>query len=112
LSLSVLMCFLLSRRHQVLKFFPYTTLFRSAVDVVDRARVLLDVRVVAEVLDRLRVAGDRIAALEVRLVSDPLLHAGDPAPQRLRSEEHTSELQSPYDLVCRPLLEKKTHAPC
>src|SRR5437867_9208879 len=30
-------------------------------------------------------------------------------PQRLpdRSEEHTSELQSPYDLVCRLLLEKK-----
>src|SRR5207248_4326415 len=26
---------------------------------------------------------------------------------RIRSEEHTSELQSPYDLVCRPLLEKK-----
>src|SRR5207248_11112393 len=26
---------------------------------------------------------------------------------RLRSEEHTSELQSPYDLVCRLLLEKK-----
>src|SRR5438094_6424837 len=25
-----------------------------------------------------------------------------------RSEEHTSELQSPYELVCRPLLEKKT----
>src|SRR5207248_8872952 len=29
---------------------------------------------------------------------------GDPA---IRSEEHTSELQSPYDLVCRLLLEKK-----
>src|SRR5437867_402181 len=27
--------------------------------------------------------------------------------ERLRSEEHTSELQSPYDLVCRLLLEKK-----
>src|SRR5207248_9485829 len=27
--------------------------------------------------------------------------------QRFRSEEHTSELQSPYDLVCRLLLEKK-----
>src|SRR5437867_7796254 len=27
--------------------------------------------------------------------------------QRRRSEEHTSELQSPYDLVCRLLLEKK-----
>src|SRR5207248_5704751 len=30
-----------------------------------------------------------------------------PAVQALRSEEHTSELQSPYDLVCRLLLEKK-----
>src|SRR5207248_10382787 len=28
-------------------------------------------------------------------------------PLRYRSEEHTSELQSPYDLVCRLLLEKK-----
>src|SRR5437867_6785458 len=28
-------------------------------------------------------------------------------PVRIRSEEHTSELQSPYDLVCRLLLEKK-----
>src|SRR5437867_5658289 len=28
-------------------------------------------------------------------------------PQPSRSEEHTSELQSPYDLVCRLLLEKK-----
>src|SRR5437867_10076747 len=30
-----------------------------------------------------------------------------PQPKRTRSEEHTSELQSPYDLVCRLLLEKK-----
>src|SRR5437867_8332985 len=29
-----------------------------------------------------------------------------------RSEEHTSELQSPYDLVCRLLLEKKKRGPC
>src|SRR5437867_8122389 len=29
------------------------------------------------------------------------------ADERIRSEEHTSELQSPYDLVCRLLLEKK-----
>src|SRR5207248_8414318 len=33
--------------------------------------------------------------------------AGEP-----RSEEHTSELQSPYDLVCRLLLEKKKNAGC
>src|SRR5207248_6892531 len=32
-----------------------------------------------------------------------------PAQQRHRSEEHTSELQSPYDLVCRLLLEKKKY---
>src|SRR5256885_12210510 len=31
----------------------------------------------------------------------------EPIPQRLRSEEHTSELQSPCNLVCRLLLEKK-----
>src|SRR5437867_8281313 len=31
----------------------------------------------------------------------------EPTWQHLRSEEHTSELQSPYDLVCRLLLEKK-----
>src|SRR5437867_8527875 len=33
--------------------------------------------------------------------------AGSFSPSRNRSEEHTSELQSPYDLVCRLLLEKK-----
>src|SRR5437867_10217647 len=33
--------------------------------------------------------------------------AGSPASPQIRSEEHTSELQSPYDLVCRLLLEKK-----
>src|SRR5207248_11797187 len=32
---------------------------------------------------------------------------GDERRQDVRSEEHTSELQSPYDLVCRLLLEKK-----
>src|SRR5207248_4553353 len=37
--------------------------------------------------------------------SPPEIHKPD-AP-RERSEEHTSELQSPYDLVCRLLLEKK-----
>src|SRR5207248_6435951 len=31
--------------------------------------------------------------------------------RRVRSEEHTSELQSPYDLVCRLLLEKKKKPP-
>src|SRR5207248_11787843 len=51
-----------------------------------------------------RVFGLRAdAAVDERLVgADP-----DDAAPRARSEEHTSELQSPYDLVCRLLLEKK-----
>src|SRR5207248_10084955 len=36
-----------------------------------------------------------------------LSRASDPELSAFRSEEHTSELQSPYDLVCRLLLEKK-----
>src|SRR6266513_4149464 len=35
------------------------------------------------------------------------LHTGQPRCSRRRSEEHTSELQSRFDLVCRLLLEKK-----
>src|SRR6266705_7133158 len=47
---------------------------------------------------RWRHAAQRAATVEQRTVA----LMGD-----LRSEEHTSELQSPYDLVCRLLLEKK-----
>src|SRR5207248_8140905 len=44
-----------------------------------------------------------LAGLMVTAVgAAPVVFAG-----KLRSEEHTSELQSPYDLVCRLLLEKK-----
>src|SRR5437867_7203600 len=35
---------------------------------------------------------------------------GGPEVSRFRSEEHTSELQSPYELVCRLLLEKKNNS--
>src|SRR5438132_9919386 len=70
--------------------FPYTTLFRS-IDP-DRA-----------------VQVDASAAL-LQLVAFPWwrvagLHRGE--ARRHRSEEHTSELQSHSDLVCRLLLEKK-----
>src|SRR5699024_11421820 len=53
------------------------------------------------------------ARTEGRRVGHPLLVDGDRAADRLgdpyafRSEEHTSELQSRFDLVCRLLLEKK-----
>src|SRR5256885_11874564 len=68
--------------------FPYTTLFRSVL----QASLPEDA---AELPD-----ADLIWA------SDALHHVGD-QQAALRSEEHTSELQSPCNLVCRLLLEKK-----
>src|SRR2546428_10151843 len=84
--------------------FPYTTLFRSR----PRGGAVLP-----RLPDR---GGDRaLSAQERQRVSAVLRGAGEralPAPRRTadtrRSEEHTSELQSRSDLVCRLLLEKKT----
>src|SRR2546430_7001155 len=67
--------------------FPYTTLFRSANADLHRA------------VNQIRELRSGIKALRPRLENDPRL--------RLRSEEHTSELQSQSNLVCRLLLEKK-----
>src|SRR5256885_3863310 len=63
--------------------FPYTTLFRSSNALMSLAkeRKLIPRQLASEVLARLDVSA--------------------------RSEEHTSELQSPCNLVCRLLLEKK-----
>src|SRR5688572_31678279 len=74
--------------------FPYTTLFRSHDQL---AAFHPDLRVVAHPL-ALRRALDRRLEL--------LLHL-----RRMRSEEHTSELQSQSNLVCRLLLEKKKTSP-
>src|SRR6266705_5380132 len=41
------------------------------------------------------------------VASDEVVENAMTREARMRSEEHTSELQSPYDLVCRLLLEKK-----
>src|SRR5205807_10577959 len=69
--------FLMIRRPPRSTLFPYTTLFRSLIAY--------------------RVAEDRRVFL-------PCAFSCDGA---FRSEEHTSELQSPCNLVCRLLLEKK-----
>src|SRR6202451_1547800 len=68
--------FLMIRRPPRSTLFPYTTLFRSQIDIG---------------------FGDTVT---------PGPRQGT-APDRIRSEEHTSELQSPEYLVCRLLLEKK-----
>src|SRR2546430_11868033 len=76
--------------------FPYTTLFRSGGDRLPRDRRAA----FFSSLRRLSPArADRGAA------HPPRLGRGDRG--RARSEEHTSELQSQSNLVCRLLLEKK-----
>src|SRR5688572_31493829 len=74
--------------------FPYTTLFRSEVD--EHLRLAVGDR--EDAVDVIR-AGQREAPLRDALAGE--------AQQRVRSEEHTSELQSQSNLVCRLLLEKK-----
>src|SRR2546422_7127009 len=82
--------------------FPYTTLFRSAIVVGElRCRLRRErarAREPAECLHR-----GRGARLDVVPAVDELKRQR----QELRSEEHTSELQSRLHLVCRLLLEKK-----
>src|SRR5438105_8240001 len=76
--------FLMIRRPPRSTLFPYTTLFRSVVQMSNDIAASL-------VQDAM---GDRLDAVLC-------------AVQAVRSEEHTSELQSRVDLVCRLLLEKK-----
>src|SRR5256886_7084329 len=84
--------------------FPYTTLFRSRVFA--RADKIPH-RFVAVIRDvnRTEFAG-AMQAREHLTVASIGFHP-IPAPLRNRSEEHTSELQSQSNLVCRLLLEKK-----
>src|SRR2546426_6562516 len=87
--------------------FPYTTLFRSQENVstpfdgLVNAQVLDD-RQVVEVMARSLV--ERLQRLERAQRA-----TRNPAQAERRSEEHTSELQSPCNLVCRLLLEKKKY---
>src|SRR5260370_22828562 len=76
--------------------FPYTTLFRSRARADDGARRQLSDRPMIEVHPGIA----RVSALEER-GQDELRR------NHRRSEEHTSELQSHLNLVCRLLLEKK-----
>src|SRR5438067_10718112 len=79
---------LMIRRPPRSTLFPYTTLFRSVLPACDGGR--------RGVRHRAPAAPDEAQGLLVLR-----------AAPRARSEEHTSELQSRFDLVCRLLLEKK-----
>src|SRR2546430_11204543 len=85
---NVIFFFLMIRRPPRSTLFPYTTLFRSAVAVGEIDRIC-----------------ERLAA---RGMSDPDAWWQEWCSMaEKRSEEHTSELQSQSNLVCRLLLEKK-----
>src|SRR5256885_13075402 len=82
--------------------FPYTTLFRS----VPVSREVLARRFVRPIFQRQHQIDHRIPITEPKLQG--LIHLRRPARKaQRRSEEHMSELQSPCNLVCRLLLEKK-----
>src|SRR5256885_9131148 len=82
--------FLMIRRPPRSTLFPYTTLFRSVAvnDGLNNDPGLVN-----------RDPFDGGLMIKVKL--------SNPAEAEKRSEEHTSELQSPCNLVCRLLLEKK-----
>src|SRR5256885_9186943 len=92
--------------------FPYTTLFRSH-------RLRLHVGGIPRRIGERRghCAPDRTAfrrpLVDRRRIGRAATEGDSTAiSDRVRSEEHTSELQSPCNLVCRLLLEKKNHTLC
>src|SRR5207247_3990054 len=89
--------------------FPYTTLFRSGPSECSEARSERPSRRATRLgAARGRTAGQLRSLLRVRGFVEE--HQKRPRRQDAdagRSEEHTSELQSRVDLVCRLLLEKK-----
>src|SRR5256885_9097726 len=95
--------FLMIRRPPRSTLFPYTTLFRSrafGASLRDRREAL-----------RYAVFDSTLALGLALFVNAAILVLGAAAfHTRGRSEEHTSELQSPCNLVCRLLLDKKKNS--
>src|SRR5690348_18098009 len=88
--------------------FPYTTLFRSrifkSVDFPAPFRPII--AILSPCLTSKEISFSAQNSSIFRAVGQSRLRIFDSNP---RSEEHTSELQSPVHLVCRLLLEKKKH---
>src|SRR5689334_23730652 len=97
----------MERRPPSSPLFPYTTLFRSEGRAAHPLQPV-DLLGGERHLGRLEVVG------ELGLVAGPDDERRDAGPRQQpseRSEEHTSELQSQFHLVCRLLLEKKKNRP-
>src|SRR5207244_7981283 len=87
--------------------FPYTTLFRSWIPALVLMALVAYGGVLAEPTRRLLAAPWRLLLVAIVVVALALPEIGYMWRPDPRSEEHTSELQSPDHLVCRLLLEKK-----
>src|SRR2546426_9852959 len=98
LHIFIIFFFLMIRRPPRSTLFPYTTLFRSIVLFCTLAFRWLKAKILWRLRNRLIVTHIFIGVIPVVLLVGMAL---------IRSEEHTSELQSPCNLVCRLLLEKK-----
>src|SRR2546425_9269571 len=82
--------------------FPYTTLFRSIDEALNRSQVMRNLQYLADVIGP-RLTGSPAA----RAANDWTMRKFQEYGLAVRSEEHTSELQSLAYIVCRLLLEKK-----
>src|SRR5690625_6512929 len=93
------------RRPLLSTLFPYTTLFRSGVDFVVAVPVkALGDKMAARAFIQ-QMTGHHVDAAASCHQEIDIFHGAK--AERVRSEEHTSELQSRGHLVCRLLLEKK-----
>src|SRR5437016_12033708 len=95
------------RRHPRSTLFPYTTLFRSEPNTYG-SEFYKTAGIPGSGHDAaiVRIEPSGAVAAQIGIVSQGQSHLTTVA-QALRSEEHTSELQSLTNLVCRLLLEKK-----
>src|SRR5690348_17789006 len=98
--------FLMIRRPPRSTLFPYTTLFRSRTEPGTGARGHL-FHVALTIATRIGQEHSREARRADQVGVAGIAHGRMEDVTVGRSEEHTSELQSPVHLVCRLLLEKK-----
>src|SRR5207249_6768104 len=96
-------------RHLSRTHFPYTTLFRSHLNRRSASAVSRGTRWASSGHNVTRPWAIRRSPAATWKPSRASIEA--PGRKDSRSEEHTSELQSRFDLVCRLLLEKKNHIP-
>src|SRR5690348_17380596 len=105
----MLLFFLVLRRQPRSTLFPYTTLFRSS-PAMTPARLLRPTHSSSKAHGCPLLPLPKLSGCWLPCTSS--MPPNLPRVLRCRSEEHTSELQSPVHLVCRLLLEKKKTMSC